>query len=30
VDFDVLWGVVSEDVPKLIAALEMVFPEDGR
>ena len=30
VDFDVLWGVVSEDVPKLLAAREMVFPEDGR
>jgi len=22
VDFDVLWGIVSEDMPKLIAALE--------
>jgi len=22
VDFDVLWGIVSEDIPKLIAALE--------
>jgi uncharacterized protein with HEPN domain len=28
VDFDVLWEIVSEDVPKLIALLEPVFAED--
>ena len=27
VDFDVLWGIVSEDLPKLITALEPVFNE---
>jgi uncharacterized protein with HEPN domain len=29
VDFDVLWGIVSEDLPKLIAALEIVLPKDA-
>lgn len=27
VDFDVLWGIVSVDLPKLIAELERLFPE---
>jgi uncharacterized protein with HEPN domain len=26
VDFDVLWGVVTEDIPKLIVALERCLP----
>jgi len=29
VDFDVPWGIVSEDLPKLTAALEAVLPEDA-
>jgi uncharacterized protein with HEPN domain len=27
VDFDVLWGIVSVDLPKLIAELERLLPE---
>ena len=27
VDFDVLWGIVSVDLPKLIAVLERLLPE---
>jgi uncharacterized protein with HEPN domain len=29
VDFDVLWGIVSVDLPNLIATLELVLPKDA-